>query len=71
MTTKLSEVRNAAHDRVCDIVREDDGALQYQTRQRDKSGRSIIVGVAADAAIEQAWNYMTRAERDRMLNRLH
>lgn len=67
---KLSEVRNAAHNRVCDIVREDDGALWYNTKQRDKSGHPIDVGIPADAAITQAWAHMTKSERDDILDKL-
>lgn len=67
---KLVEVRNAADDRACDLVREDDDSLCFHMKSRDKSGHGKEIVIAVSDVIYPAWKHMTESERMSTLNQL-
>lgn len=68
---KIVEIRNDEDDRVCDLVREDDGALCYHMKLRDKNGHARTAIINVSDIVYPAWRNMSNGERSYMLSKLN
>lgn len=60
---KLVVVRNSREDRACDLIREEDDALCYHMKYRDKKGHAKDVVITVSDMLYPAWVHMTEKER--------